>query len=335
MIQFIYGENIYLINKELAKIEQDFLKSDPSAINMEKLEGEDVTLAKFSQAISATPFLADKRLIIIRNLQLENKDSELKQKIVDHLHRIFVQNNADKTTINKKSGAKDFVEIIFVETGSPDKRTKLFKILFKEAMCREFNNLGGTTLTNWIKKEFEFRNIVISQPQLQTLAFECGGDMYKTLTEIEKISLYIKSQKRKIVEDQDISKLVKVGFNPDIFQFIEAIVKKDPKKALLLWFEFMQNGESEHRILSMISYQFRTMIIVKEALELGQRGQDIAKKAGLHPFVVQKTLSLIKNYSLKRLILMFDQLRRTESAIKTDGVPPEIATDILITSFSK
>lgn len=331
MIQFIYGENIYLIKKELAKIEQDFLKLDPSAINLEKLEGEEVTLAKFSQAISAMPFLADKRLVMVRNLQLENKDSELKQKIGERLQRMFLEVGA----YNKTVGAKDSVDIVFVEMGLPDKRTKLFKLLQKEAKCAEYKNLEGTALNNWIRDEFKVRGIDIMQSQLQALAYECSGDMIKTLNEIEKLSLYAKSQGRNNIEKEDISKLVKVEFSPDIFKFTEAIVKKDSKQALRLWFEFMQNNESAHRILSMITYQFRTMIIIKEAATQGFATHQISKETGLHPFVVQKTIPLVQKYDIKKLVSMYDQLRRTEAAIKGGIMPPELATDILITSLSK
>lgn len=335
MIQFLYGENSYLIKKELDKIEQDFLKSDSSAMNLQKIYGEDITWPIFIQAVNAMPFLADKRLVIIKNLQLDNKDVEIKQKIADHIHRFSTQMGTDKKNITNKTICKDSTDIVFVEMGPPDKRTKIFKTLFKEAECIEYKNLQGSALNNWIKEEFEARGMNIGQSQLQTLAFECGGDMYKTLNEIEKISLYIKSQKRKIVEDQDISKLVKVGFNPDIFQFIEAIVKKESKQALRLWFEFMQNNESAHRILSMITYQFRTMIIIKEAATQGFASHQISKETGLHPFVVQKTLPLVQKYDIKKLVSMYDQLRRTEAVIKGGIMPPELATDILITSLSK
>ncbi|OQB06721.1 MAG: DNA polymerase III subunit delta [bacterium ADurb.Bin212] len=335
MIQFIYGENMYLIKKDLAKIEQEFLKSDPSAINMEKLEGEDITLAKFTQAISAMPFLAEKRLVVVRNLQLENKDAETKQKMAELLQRFSLKSSNDKKITNQKSAVNDSVDIVFIEMGVPDKRSKIFKFLLKEAKCTERKNLEGKVLTNWIKDEFESRGVNVSQTQLQALAYECSGDMLKTLNEIEKLSLYAKSQGRKTIEKDDISKLVKVEFSPDIFKFTEAIAKKDSKQALRLWFEFVQNNESAHRILSMITYQFRTMIMIKEAINQGLSANQISKETRLHPFVVQKTMPLVQKYTIKKLVSMYDQLRRTEAVIKGGVMPSELATDILITSLSK
>ncbi len=307
---------------------------DPSAMNLDKFEGEDITLAKFDQAINAMPFLAEKRLIIVKNILLDNKDNDLKSEIADRLAKDSRLRGNDKGGKDEKNN-KDITDIVFVETGEPDKRGKLYKTLLKEADCIYFDELQGAKLNEWIIKEVKNRGGEIEIEAVNQLAVECGGDAQRTINEIEKLTLYSDSQERKNITKDDVSKLVKAEANPDIFQFVEAVAYKDSAKALKLWFEFMQNGESEHRMLSMVTYQFRTMIIVKDALERGISSKDLPSLAKLHPFVVQKTSSLVRGKSLKKLVSMYDQLRRTEAAIKTGDVASELAIDILISTLSR
>ena len=128
MVQFIYGKNSFLISTKLREIEADFAKHDPSGINLSKIDGASLTFGQFEQAISATPFLADKRLVIIRNLQLDNKDSELKNKVAERIGKDQHRNSSQKGTEKKE---KDSTDLVFVEMGQPDKRTKLYKDLLK------------------------------------------------------------------------------------------------------------------------------------------------------------------------------------------------------------
>lgn len=334
MLQFIYGKNSYLINSELKKIEKEFLRIDPSMMNLDKLEGEDMTLSKFDQAVNAMPFLAKKRLIIIKNLLLDNKDNDLKGEIAKRLAKDSRLRGNDKGGKDEKNN-KDITDIVFVETGEPDKRGKLYKLLTKIADCKLLDELQGVKLNNWISDEAKNRGVEIGQEAANRLAVELGGDAQRTINEIEKLALYAKSQDRVEIVSDDVAKLVKAEANPDIFQFVEAVARKDAATALKLWFEFMQNGENEHRMLSMVEYQFRTMIIVKDAIDRGINTKELPSLAKLHPFVVKKTLSLVRNKNLKKLIIMYDQLRRTESVIKSGSILPELAVDVLISTLCR
>lgn len=318
MLKFIYGENLYNIKMQLDKIIADFLLIDPARMNLQILDGSELAINDFIQKVSSVPFLADKRLVIINNLLLDGNNSEIKNKIADYLKDI--QNSHS-------------IDIVFIEKGEPDKRSKLFKFLCKKATNIYCQNLKGAALNNWYLNEFKNRGIEISHEVLNVLIAQCGADLQKSISEIDKLSLYAKSQNRSHVKIEDVKKLVKAELAPDIFQFVSAVASKDAKLALKIWFEFLQNGESEHRILAMIVYQFRTMIMIKEAQQDGIAVNEMPKLLGLHPYVIQKTSSIVKKSNIKKLVMMFDQLRRTESAIKNGSVPSELATDILITSL--
>lgn len=323
MTQFIYGKNSFLLNKRLKQLEADFSKIDTAGINLEKIDGADLTYSKLEQALSAMPFLADKRMVIIRNLLSDNKDAELKNKIADLLEPLL------KT---KREGATD---LIIVENGESDKRTKLYKMLQKHADIFEARTLEGRELVRFICDTFQRDGVEITPTDADYLAQEAGNDMQKLEGEVKKIALYVRSQKRAILERNDIDLLVSAEINPNVFAFTEAISRKDARTASRLLNELLINGENEQKLLGSIAFQFRTLLIIKDALERGVSSSEIASKGKIAPFVVTKNIAIARNKTMRSLILMYDNLRRMDALIKSSAIAPDLAINILVTTLCR
>ncbi len=320
MIYFIYGENWQEAKNRLDEIEADFRKLDPSGINLEKVEGESLTHAKFIQAVTAAPFLAEKRLTIIRNLLNSNQDAVLKDKIAAYLLEA------------KKSGASN--DLVFFENGQPDKRQKLFKELIKNSQTFEAIEPKGGALIRWIINTFKEEGIDISPFEAQEYVFLAGSETLKLSNEIKKIALYLRSKNEKTACLSQISDLISAEIDPNIFQFTEAVIQKNSGRAAGLLHQFLGRGESEQMLLGMLVYQFRNLIIIKDLLARGASNQEIIKKTKISPFVFNKNLALAKKRSLKNLILYYDQIRRTDSAIKSGDMAPVAAIDILVSTLT-
>ena len=79
----------------------------------------------------------------------------------------------------------------------------------------------------------------------------------------------------------------------------------------------------------MVAYQFRNLLIIKELMEKGEPYGAIAKKSGLHPFVVQKTYYLCNQFSLLELKKIYNKIFQTDADIKIGKIEPELALDLL------
>lgn len=340
MIRFIYGKNLFLISQKLREIEASFVESDPSGINLTRIDGASLTVGQFEQAMTAMPFLAEKRLVIIKNLQLENMDAELKNKISDRLLRRKTAPRNDPTSLSELRGASNKegnnqTDLVFVEMGEPDKRLKLYKDLLKNAEVVFCDQLQGSALTRWVTEQFRAEGIEALPLDADYLIAEVGLDMQRLSSEITKISLYVRSQKRKNLTRGDIDNLACVEIDPNIFQFTDAIAKRDAKTATRLLYEFMQKGESEQKLLGTLAFQLRTLVIIRDALDRNIPSQTLASKAKIAPFVITKNLSIARSRPLKTFIAMYDQLRRTDSAIKSGEMIPSLAIDILVTTLCR
>jgi len=95
--------------------------------------------------------------------------------------------------------------------------------------------------------------------------------------------------------------------------------------------ELISFGENESYILSMIAFQFRNLLIVKEFLEKGRSLDDI----GLHPYALKKAKIQANNFTNKQLREIYGKLLETDINIKTGNLKPHVALDLLISEFSR
>src|SRR3989339_674040 len=68
MLYLLYGENNFQSRQRLNKIKEDFIKQDPSKINLASFDIEEVEFKSIKQSIQSQPFLAKARLIVVKNL---------------------------------------------------------------------------------------------------------------------------------------------------------------------------------------------------------------------------------------------------------------------------
>ncbi|MDP1884481.1 MAG: DNA polymerase III subunit delta, partial [Candidatus Moranbacteria bacterium] len=95
--------------------------------------------------------------------------------------------------------------------------------------------------------------------------------------------------------------------------------------------EHLKKGDDPFYVFSMYVYQFR--IILKVADLDGQyHGNDyaIAQASGLHPFVVKKSLSQVRNFPMAKLKEIYQKLSDLDTQIKTGRIDIRVALDKFI-----
>jgi DNA polymerase-3 subunit delta len=147
--------------------------------------------------------------------------------------------------------------------------------------------------------------------------------------EINKLSNY---RLGSTVKKEDIELLVKPNIETDIFKTIDALASKNKKLALSLIHKHLDGGDNSLYLLSMIAYQFRNLLSIKELQSTQPYGM-IAKKSGLHPFVVQKSFYLCNQFSFEKLKKIYQKIFQIDSDIKTGKIEGETALDLLLSEI--
>lgn len=308
MILFFYGDDSYRIHQQIKKLKEKFISASLGDTNLAEISGKTANYSEIVRQILAMPFLSKTRLVIIENILSEGK-AEIKEKIQEILKKV------PKSTI-----------LLFSET-KIDKRLGLYKKLMKSDKVQEFKLLDEDQLRRWIKNEVENRGGIIESAAIIKLIEYVGNDLWRLNNEIDKLITY-----KKEIEVSSIEQLVQSKIDKDIFQLIEAIGQKNLKKALKEAQALVTMGENELYILSMIVYGYRNLLILKDLSERTKTTSswDLAKASGLHPFVVQKTINQLNNFSMQELKNSYKTLLDYDSAIKTGKMESKTALTLLI-----
>ena len=316
MIIFLHGQDVYRSGQKLKEIIGSYRKIHKSGLNLRLVEGGDFNFEDMKNETQTISMFDEKKLIIFKNVLSGLKDE-------DNALGFF----------KKLNGSKDI--IVVYEEKAADKRLSLVKFLEKEGKVQKFEPLEGQKLKNWAKNQIESCGGKIDSVALETLINYVGNDLWWMKNETEKLVNYRDGKK---IEAADIDLLVKPKIEPEIFKTIDAIAFNKnlwagKKQALKLLHEHLEKGDHPLYLLSMINYQFRNLLIIKDLIEKNIPYYSILKITKMHPFVVKKTYEQASKFTFQELKKIYQRIFQIDLSIKTGKIDPTTALDFLIVSI--
>ncbi|MFC1663558.1 DNA polymerase III subunit delta [Patescibacteria group bacterium] len=309
MIIFLYGPDNYRSRQKLNHIVQHYEKTHKNGLNLKYYsDGQNLDFQDFQDEIQQTSMFKEKKLLVLINV-FSNKDFKEK----------FLKNS--KKFINLPE------IILFYQGDKVSRPDSFFNFLKKNAKSQEFKLLEEQKLKSWIKKEFENCGSKIDPEVTEKLINFVGNDLWQLSNEIKKLASYKRKQK---IEAKDVEVLVRPKIETDIFKTIDAIASKNKKRAFELLKEHLEKGESPLYLLSMISFQFRNLLIVKNFIENQKPYSAILRESGLHPFVVKKSYWQAQKFTGEELKKIYQKIFQVDLFIKTGKLKPEDALDSLL-----
>ena len=314
MILFLYGPDTYRSRQKLNEIIEHYKKIHKSGLNLKFFDLKEKRFEDLADEIKTTPMFSEKKLLVFKNTTL-NKDFQDK----------FLKN------IKKFSNSKDI--FLFYEDYSPPitsfrlrraPEDKFSKSLKKYGKSQEFKLLEDWQLRNWVKREFKNFGTEIKETAVKKLVDFVGNNLWQMENEIKKLVNYKNKTK---IEIKDVELLVKPKIETDIFETIDAIASKNKKRALKLLKGHLEKGDSPLYLLSMINFQFRNLLVIKDLIEKHQSPYSLTN---LHPYVIKKSSDFSKKFKLFELKKIYQKIFEIDLAIKTGKIEPEIALDLLI-----
>lgn len=301
MIILLYGPDTYRSRQKLNEIVEHYKKVHKSGLNLKYFDGKKLDFKDFRQEFEQIPMFSEKKFFIVKNVfsNLEFQKSFLE--------------NSKKFTDQKNI-------ILFYEEETL--QNSFFKFLTKNAKMQEFRFLEVQKLKNLAKKEFEKYQSRIDPQALDILIDFIGNNLWQLSNEIKKL---VSFKRKKETSAKDVLLLVKPKIETDIFKTIDAIAFKNKKRALSLIHKHLEKGDSPLYLLSMINFQFRNLLMVKESKSL--------KNLNLHPYLIKKSVWQAEKFTKEELKKIYQNLFQVDLDIKTGKINPEVALDMLITDI--
>lgn len=307
MILFFYGPNTFASRRKLQQMVAAYIKKTGSDYGLERIEGPSAKLKDLMGALAAVPFLASSRLVIIEDLSKNKTVATAIEKLVAQI---------PETTV-----------AVFYEA-AVDQRTAFFKYLVKHAQVAKFDSLTPSQLRAWVQQEVKKLGATIERPALERLLEIVGDDQWRLEQELGKLANYDPKITRAAVEE-----MVVASQHQTIFELVDAIVAGKTNQAMTIFHNLLGEQVSEVYMLSMIGWQLRNLLLAKAAGRIS--APELAKQAGMSPYVAQKVLSRQADYSEDSLKQAFLAVIETDFAIKTGAGEPRHLVEQLIYKLSQ
>lgn len=327
MIILLFGKDTYRSLQKLNEIIERYKKIHQSGLNLKyfDLRGDyNRPAASSSNITSGRPGLQDFK----NEIQSVSMFNEKKLLV---LNNVF-SNRTFKEDFLKNS--KRFINsgdiILFYEQGEISATEKLLQFFKKHGKSQEFKPLEGQKLKNWIKKEFRKYGAGVDSETEEKLINLIGNDLWRFSNEIKKLATFKKGKK---IETKDIELLVRPKIEVDIFKTVDAIALKNKRQALFLIHKHLEKGDSPLYLLSMINFQFRNLLIIKDLIEKNKTYNTILSISKLHPFIVKKSYFQAKRFTIQELKKIYQRIFKVDLDIKTGRLDPQTALDLLITEI--
>jgi len=364
-IFIFFGEDDFTIAEEIKKAKEKFAKNFDE-MNISEIDWENQNLnekeklSELQNELMANSLFSSDKLVIIKNSlfsktknevrSLECKESESKQtKSAYRLKpELQISNKKEVLILKYLENPQEKTKILFIENNL-DKRKKIYRELIKLekanlAEIKEFMTPANFNFDLWIKNRVAKLGGKIENNAINILALSLGKGMaqkdrnknlkqsynlWEADNEISKLVSYCDGRE---ITDEDVRLLVQSKVDLNIFNLIDSISSKNKSRSALLLNQQIEKGLNEIYILTMFVYQFRNLLKIKSLLEQSLSNQEIAVKAKMHPFVIQKSIEQCRRFEMKDLKKIYQKLFDADLAIKTGKINPRLALDLLVVS---
>lgn len=312
MIIFIWGPDTFRSNQKLKEIADNYKAKHKSGLNLRLFDWSASVPDDLKNILSSASMFEEKKLVIVKNACEAARAGQ--EKLIEILE--------EKDALEDKD-----VIIVFFEAGKPPESELSNWLKKKVKMAECFENLQDAKLASWVKKEIQNSGGSISAEAIEKLINFVGPDLWQMHNEVNKL---ISFKVDKIITEKDIDLFVKSKYDPNIFATIDALAAKNKNLAYKLMHEHLEQGENEIYILTMFIYQFRNLLQIKNLIDSGVPSDGLAKKTGLHPFVIKKSWSQTRNFSQDVLRKIYERLLKLDIAIKRGKIEPQTALDLIV-----
>src|SRR5687768_5457302 len=235
MFFLLYGEDTFRSRRKLAAMRERFSATrDVTGLNAVVLRAKGAETDQVAEAIYASPFLAEKKLVVLEGfLEAPAADQE---KI--------------KAMLEKKPESTNV--IFFEEAGaSALAKSPLLPLLAKQKFTEECAPLSGAQIERAAIEECAAAGVTLPLRAVRSLLAVTGVDTWRLHEEIAKLCAYAKATGVATITEEMIAELVPGAQEENLFAFIDACTEGRCGEASAMLERLLKSGVSELQIIAM------------------------------------------------------------------------------------
>ena len=345
MFYLLHGNDEFTCREQLKKLRQQ----GNFDYNQDIYYGGEVSLMTLTATCNTVPFLAEQRLVVLEGLPKRRRgegtgfSSEIETETPEKSGKSKKSKKGSKSGPESRASfekglaayiphlPESTVLIVLVDEELPASNP-LLKAAEEHGKVIQCTLPKGAALETWISKRAAGLGVKITPEAAATLANFIGNQLRMLAHELDKLATYVGPGAAITVEDvRQLS--AQVHEARIIFDLTDALAQRNRKQALDLLHDLLADGEPPLRLISTITSQVRSLLLVKELAGDGLRISQIVSATGMAPFVAEKALRQVGKFTSSQLEGIYRQLMATDADLKRSRMTPEMALDLLVVNF--
>jgi DNA polymerase-3 subunit delta len=295
-VYVLRGTDPFLMDKGRATVRDRSIGDADPGLALAEFDGPEATLADVLDALRTLPFLADRRLVLVRDAEA------------------FV--NADtRPALEKYLDAPSPTGVLCLEVGSWNPSTRLAKKVAEVGLVVACEADRPNAVPGWLRKQAK-------NAYGKTLTFEAAqmlqtflGDDFAALTHaLDALALYVGDAET--IEATHVDALVARGHHERVWDLCDAVAEGRVARALELLDVFWTEGMAAPQIVGLLRPTYRQLIRVR-ALADQMDVEAAMDRARVHRAAFDRVRRAVGRFSADDLADAFQALVDADLAAKT------------------
>lgn len=219
--------------------------------------------------------------------------------------------------------------LIFIcNSDTIDSRKKIVNLIKKNGIVKKIE-ANDSYITDYINSYLKDNGYSINNSDVIYFINRVGSNINNITNELDKLMLYKINDK--IITRSDIDLLTVENIDDSIYELVNAILKNDSKKAIKLYYNFINNGMDVNQMIAIVGSQIRLLYQVKRLYNKGKSNEEIAKILEFKSvYRVKYLLSDSYYYSEEDLLKYLSKLSTIDEAIKSSNQDGNMLFELFI-----
>lgn len=311
-IYLLMGNESYYIDKVCDWFSANLLSEEEKDFNQTVLYGADTSAQQIVEAARRYPVMANKRLVIVRDLQAL-KSTDLLEK--------YAEKPVESTIL-----------VLCYMNGTIDARKKI---------VAQINHVGKVLISEsprYDKDIIAFINEYIHLPHYnasiepraaQVMAAHIGGDLKRISSELDKLLVAFDDNKGRVITSELIEQKIGISKQYNVFELRNAIINRDAIKAHQIAKYYSDNPKAGglFAVLPQLFSLFQNLMLCYYAEKPINETAIMAQLGLKTPWQAKEYLIALKNFKATKTIRIISKIREIDARSKgldsTSNTKPE------------
>jgi DNA polymerase III subunit delta len=313
-VTILFGPGKALFNKEpfepflmetaLEKLLAAYVDPSMKDLAFSAFYAEETAPGAVVEEVRTVPFLAERRVVLVRNADVYMAMSGDKRSPLQPLLQ-FVEAPTDTS-------------LLILISPSANKQKQLYKLCEKHGLIVECPQMDDNTYASWIREQTEQNGNAIAPRAVKLLMERVGGKMAEMRNAINLVCNYVGAGN--MVDEEHVAAACADVAEATVWALTDAIASSNPAAALESLHDLLALNKSPDEIIGTINWLLESAYRAhpETSLELGK------------PFVEKKVAPLARKFSPKRLAGALAMCSKTHFSLRNTGVDTHLLLELLI-----